>query len=59
MLEWSVHQLSYAVEIVLQRHGKAVIDQQMELQRVANIVIDIFAMTAVLARASRSLSIGE
>ncbi|XP_014680993.1 PREDICTED: acyl-CoA dehydrogenase family member 9, mitochondrial-like [Priapulus caudatus] len=57
-LEWSVHRFKFAVEVVLQRHGKSVIDQQMELARLTDIAIDIYAMTAVLSRASRSLCIG-
>ncbi|PVD25321.1 hypothetical protein C0Q70_15821 [Pomacea canaliculata] len=37
---------------------RKVVDQQMELKRVAEIVIDLYAMTAVLGRASRSYCIG-
>ena len=33
-------------------------DRQMELARLADVAIDLYGMTAVLARASRSLSIG-
>lgn len=50
--------LQYGVETVLLHHGKAVIDQQMMLKRLADVAIDIYAMTAVLGRASRSYCIG-
>jgi acyl-CoA dehydrogenase family protein 9 len=46
------------VEIVLARHGQTIIDQQMMLKRLADVAIDIYAMTAVLGRASRSYCIG-
>ncbi|XP_047102374.1 complex I assembly factor ACAD9, mitochondrial-like [Schistocerca piceifrons] len=58
MLEYCVLRLPYAVEVVLSRHGQKIVDHQMELRRIADIVIDIFAMTAVLGRASRSYCIG-
>ncbi|CAG7834390.1 unnamed protein product [Allacma fusca] len=58
LLEYSVLRLQYAVEIVLERHGSKIIDQQLDLQRFANVAIDIYAMTAVLSRASRSYCIG-
>lgn len=59
-LEFCVHRLRYATEIVLQRHGAEVIQPhvQLELKRLADLLIDIYAMTAVLARASRSYCIG-
>lgn len=59
-LEYCVHRLSYATEVLLQRHGADVINPklQLELKRVADNMIDIYAMTAVLARASRSYCIG-
>ena len=33
-------------------------DRQMDLARLADVTIDLYGMTAVLARASRSISIG-
>ena len=47
-----------ATEAALTRHGKKITEKQMELRRMADIVIDLYAMTAVLGRASRSYSIG-
>ncbi|KDR19102.1 hypothetical protein L798_06335, partial [Zootermopsis nevadensis] len=58
LLEYCVLRLQYGVETVLLHHGKAVIDQQMMLKRLADVAIDIYAMTAVLGRASRSYCIG-
>lgn len=58
LLEYSVARLKYVVEILLQRHGAKVVDAQLELQRIANIAIDIYVMTAVLSRASRSYCTG-
>ncbi|XP_076325006.1 complex I assembly factor ACAD9, mitochondrial-like isoform X1 [Tachypleus tridentatus] len=57
-LEYSVTRLQYGVELVLARHGKVIVDHQMELRRLADVAIDVYAMTAVLARASRSYCIG-
>jgi acyl-CoA dehydrogenase family protein 9 len=34
------------------------VDEQLVLKRVADVIINLFAMTAVLSRASRSISIG-
>lgn len=58
MLEKRVLQFEMAVEILLQRHGKEVSTKQMDLRRIADLAIDLFGMTAVLSRASRSYCIG-
>ncbi|XP_071440547.1 complex I assembly factor ACAD9, mitochondrial-like [Hetaerina americana] len=57
-LEYCVMRLKYAVEIALEKYGRDISNEQMELQRLANVAIDIYAMTAVLSRASRSYCIG-
>jgi acyl-CoA dehydrogenase family protein 9 len=49
-LEKIVHQFQYAVEMLLGRHGKEIAEKQIELRRLADIAIDIYAMTAVLGR---------
>lgn len=41
---------------MLIRHKKKIIDQQFLLKRLADAAIDIYAMVAVLSRASRSLN---
>ncbi|XP_065293551.1 complex I assembly factor ACAD9, mitochondrial-like [Dermacentor albipictus] len=57
-LEYCVKRLKYTVEIVLQRYGKEIIEQQMVLSNLADMVIHIYAMACVLGRASRSYCIG-
>ena len=43
---------------LLMKYSKKVIEQQMDLERVADCVIDIYAMAATTARASRALDQG-
>jgi hypothetical protein len=57
-LEKRVLQFEMAVEILLSRHGKEVSTKQMDLRRVADVAIDLFAMAAVLSRSSRAYCIG-
>uniref|UniRef100_A0AAQ5Z7J0 Acyl-CoA dehydrogenase family, member 9 n=1 Tax=Amphiprion ocellaris TaxID=80972 RepID=A0AAQ5Z7J0_AMPOC len=42
----------------MQYAGKTIVDEQLILKRVADVLIHLYAMTAVLSRASRSISIG-
>lgn len=58
ILEKCTAQFKKIVEIVLSRHGNRIVEEQLELQRIANIVIDLYAMTACIARSSRSYCIG-
>lgn len=44
-----------AVERLLRHFGKKIIDEQMLLERVADIAIDLYAMIAVVSRATRAL----
>lgn len=37
---------------------QTIVDEQLVLKRVADIVINLYAMTATISRASRSISIG-
>lgn len=46
------------VETLLLRFGKTIVEEQMVLKRVANILINLYGMTAVLSRASRSIRVG-
>lgn len=57
-LEQNVHLFGSAVESLLYRYGKTIVDEQLILKRVADVLIHLYAMTAVLSRASRSISIG-
>ncbi|XP_066997149.2 complex I assembly factor ACAD9, mitochondrial isoform X2 [Anabrus simplex] len=57
-LEYCVKRFQYALEILISRHGNSIIDHDIELCRLADLVVNIYAMTAVLGRASRSYCIG-
>ncbi|GAA6225409.1 acyl-CoA dehydrogenase family member 9, mitochondrial [Lates japonicus] len=57
-LEQNVSFFGSTVESLLYRYGKTIVDEQLILKRVADVLINLYAMTAVLSRASRSISIG-
>lgn len=57
-LEENVHYFGRTVETLLLRFGKTIVEEQLVLKRVANILINLYGMTAVLSRASRSIRIG-
>ncbi|XP_073448495.1 complex I assembly factor ACAD9, mitochondrial [Aquarana catesbeiana] len=57
-LEENVYYFGNTVESLLYRFGKTIVDEQLALKRVADILINLYAMTAVISRASRSISIG-
>lgn len=56
--EQNVNFFGSTVESLLYRYGKTIVDEQLVLKRVADVLINLYAMTAVLSRASRSISIG-
>ncbi|XP_071082793.1 complex I assembly factor ACAD9, mitochondrial-like isoform X1 [Haliotis cracherodii] len=58
LLERGVLRFQKAVEGVLTKHGNKVIHEQMELKRLADVAIDLYAMTACIGRSSRSYCIG-
>ncbi|KAG7262950.1 hypothetical protein CRUP_018093 [Coryphaenoides rupestris] len=57
-LEQSTFLFGTLVESLLYRFGKTIVDEQLVLKRVADIIINLYAMTATLSRASRSICIG-
>ncbi|XP_068598456.1 complex I assembly factor ACAD9, mitochondrial [Brachionichthys hirsutus] len=57
-LEVNVSYFGSTVENLLYRFGKTIVDEQLVLKKVADVLINMYAMTAVLSRASRSISIG-
>ncbi|KAG7493187.1 acyl-CoA dehydrogenase family member 9, mitochondrial [Solea senegalensis] len=57
-LELSVTHFGWTVETLLYRFGKTIVDEQIALKRVADVLINLYAMTAVLSRTSRSISLG-
>uniref|UniRef100_G3PAS4 Complex I assembly factor ACAD9, mitochondrial n=1 Tax=Gasterosteus aculeatus aculeatus TaxID=481459 RepID=G3PAS4_GASAC len=56
--EQNVDLFGSTVESLLYRYGKTLVDEQLILKRVADVLINLYAMTAVLSRSSRSISIG-
>uniref|UniRef100_A0A669NYH9 Complex I assembly factor ACAD9, mitochondrial n=1 Tax=Phasianus colchicus TaxID=9054 RepID=A0A669NYH9_PHACC len=57
-LEENVYYFGTTVRGLLTRFGKTIVDEQLALKRVSDIVINLYAMTAAISRASRSISIG-
>ncbi|KAJ8258509.1 hypothetical protein COCON_G00175210 [Conger conger] len=57
-LEENVCFFGSTVESLLYRYGKTIVDEQLVLKKVADVLINLYAMTAVVSRASRSISIG-
>lgn len=47
-----------AVEKLLIKHGKGIINEQFLLSRLADVTIDLYSMTCVLSRCSKSLNEG-
>jgi len=58
MVSTSTQMFGAAVEKLLVKHGKNIIHEQFLLNRVANSAIDIYAMTCVLSRCTKSLNEG-
>lgn len=58
MFELNVTAFGSAVEKLLYRYGKTIVDEQLALKKIADVLINLYAMTAVLSRTSRSISIG-
>ncbi|CAG9766842.1 unnamed protein product [Ceutorhynchus assimilis] len=57
-LEYCVKRLEFGTERLLARHGIECINKHADLRRLADIMIDCYVCTAVLARSSRSYCIG-
>ncbi|KAL4226656.1 acyl-CoA dehydrogenase [Mactra antiquata] len=57
-LEESVNGFHLAVRKLLIKHGVKIKDEQLQLERISNIAIDLYAMTACIGRTSRSICIG-
>jgi acyl-CoA dehydrogenase family member 9 len=43
------------VERLLRHHGRSIIDEQLIVERLADVAIDLYAMVAVVSRATRAL----
>uniref|UniRef100_A0A8D0VCC0 Complex I assembly factor ACAD9, mitochondrial n=1 Tax=Sus scrofa TaxID=9823 RepID=A0A8D0VCC0_PIG len=57
-LEENVYYFGRTVEMLLLRFGKTIVEEQLILKRVANVLINLYGMTAVLSRATRSIRMG-
>jgi len=55
MIEDVVHGLGLAVENLVIRHGKGIIEKQFLQERMANVAVDVFHAVATLSRASAAL----
>jgi len=55
MVEDVVHDLGLAVENLVIKHGKGIIEKQFLQERMANAAIDVFHAMAVLSRASAAI----
>jgi alkylation response protein AidB-like acyl-CoA dehydrogenase len=51
-------QLARATEALLRKHGKGVVEQQFQMKRVADIAIDLFVGSCLLARVTHYLNQG-
>uniref|UniRef100_A0A8C2J3S3 Complex I assembly factor ACAD9, mitochondrial n=1 Tax=Cyprinus carpio TaxID=7962 RepID=A0A8C2J3S3_CYPCA len=58
MFEQNAAHFGSTVESLLYRYGKTIVEEQLVLKKVADVLINLYAMTAVLSRTSRSISIG-
>uniref|UniRef100_A0A8C2I2H8 Acyl-CoA dehydrogenase family, member 9 n=1 Tax=Cyprinus carpio TaxID=7962 RepID=A0A8C2I2H8_CYPCA len=58
MFEQNAAHFGSTVESLLYRYGKTIVEEQLVLKKVADVLINLYAMTAVLSRTSRSVSIG-
>lgn len=58
-LEYIVKRVKYATEMICMRHGKDATAAQSDLYRLAQISIDSFLLTTMLARASKSFCNGS
>jgi acyl-CoA dehydrogenase family protein 9 len=55
LIEEATDELTQSVEKVLRKHGKRIVEMQFAQRRVADIIIDLFAMLACVARATDAL----
>lgn len=56
VFEECVRNLSAAVDRILRKHGKSIVDKQFATRRLADIMIDLFALASVISRVSASLN---
>ena len=52
-IEDAVQEMAGLTETLLRRHGKEIVEQQLQTRRLADVAIDLLAMCAVIARTTR------
>ena len=57
LIEEQADAFGQTVERLLRHHGKSIIDEQMLVERVADIAIDLYAMVAVVSRATQAIEL--
>jgi hypothetical protein len=55
LFEEATTALARAADRILRKHGKKIIGEQLATRRLADIMIDLFALAAVLARVSTKI----
>jgi len=55
LIEEKADAFGQTVERLLRHHGKSIIDEQLLVARLADVAIDLYAMVAVVSRATRAL----
>jgi acyl-CoA dehydrogenase family protein 9 len=55
LFEEQVRELAWVSDRVLRRHGKAIVEKQFALRRIADILTDLYVLAAVLSRVSHAL----
>lgn len=56
VFEECTRNLAAAVDRILRKHGKAIVEKQFATRRLADIMIDLFALASVISRVSASLT---
>ena len=56
--EEASRELAWVSDRVLRRHGRRIVDQQLELRRIADVLIDLFVFAAVLSRVNSAVEAG-
>ncbi len=56
VFEECTRNLAAAVDRILRKHGKAIVEKQFATRRLADIMIDLFALACVISRVSTSIT---
>ena len=57
-MEWCTHKLPYVAEALLVERGANLQIEEVYLARLHDLAKEVYVMTAILSRASRSLTLG-